>query len=199
MKKSLLAIKKTIKASVRKLWCGGDIWSRFLFLQAAVCSTGSSLLSYQLHKRSIAVWNPFLSLCLSMCAWQSAFRRECLCVCVCARVLKRETEGGYQFERHSINRHTTQSCPRGSRRVGKRDGRKERWTDEWRERGGGGVAFVIRALTSVNLIKAVCVRQSERRCLSVCVCVCSPVWLPAGTALPLSMVCPSSDDPRLTN
>ena len=134
--------KKPITTSVRKRWCAGDIRSRFLFLQAAVCSTGSSLLSYQPHNRSIAVWKHFRSLCLTMCAWQSVWGRGCSCVCVrvcvCVCVSKvRATDRGCQFERHGVNRHTTQSCVPGW--LAERDGCKERWTDEWQEgrRGKG--------------------------------------------------------------
>lgn len=66
---------------------------------------------------------------------------------------------------------------------------------------------MIRALTSVNLIRAVCVcvggSEGEGRCVCLCVYFCvsvrSPFWLPAGIAVPLSMLCPSSAGPRLTN
>lgn len=70
---------------------------------------------------------------------------------------------------------------------------------------------MIGALTSVNLIRAVCVcvgwREGGRARDVACVCVCvyfcvsvrSPFWLPAGIAVPLSMLCPSSAGPRLTN
>lgn len=34
--------------------------------------------------------------------------------------------------------------------------------------GGGGFAFVIRALTSVNLIKTVCVCECKLDCMRVC-------------------------------
>lgn len=63
-------------------------------------------------------------------------------------------------------------------------------------REGRGFAFVISALTSVNLIKAVC----EFVCVCVCLLLCvAPLYQPAGDVLPLSMGCPSSGSPRLTN
>lgn len=57
---------------------------------------------------------------------------------------------------------------------------------------GGDFAFVSRALTSVNLIKAVCVRGSERQCVLSFLTACRH-------RAALSIVCPSSDGPRLTN
>lgn len=147
---------------------------------SAVCSTGSSLLSYQPDNRSIAVWS-------LGCVRDRVYVGERVsCLCVCVRAMKPERY-----------RPTTRSCPRGSGHPCARDG----W-DAWRDgrmndsERRGRFAFVIRALTSVNLIKSVCMCVRGRVCVFLCQ---SPFWPPAGTMLPLSMVCPSSDSPRLTN
>lgn len=72
----------------------------------------------------------------------------------------------FRFERHNFNRHR-RSCPRGSggRDRGRDAGRDGRMNDR---SGGGGFAFVIRALTSVNLIKTVCVCECKLDCMHVC-------------------------------
>lgn len=101
-----------------------------------------------------------------------------MCVCVCVKVWETEREGDTVL---TVAPHKAVLVARDGL-GGERDGCKERWTDEWQERGGG-FAFVSGALTSVNLIKAVCVWGRVRDSVCFCVSVCCPSSLPAGTAL----------------
>lgn len=128
--------------------------------------------------------------CLKSHVSEHVLVTECISARACGKERWREMEGmRYSLTRHVFNRHTTQSCSRDWEGVGKSDGYKDRWTEEWQE-GGQGFAFVTKALTSVNLIKAVCAwecvhgREKEGEgAKPVFVSVCSPFYLPAGTGL----------------